>query len=90
MAQIMYKAHNNLLCRSTQRLFETRESRYDLRGTGFFKKTKTRTNIKQRCVSVRGVNLWNSCDDELKMCSSLSSFKNMYKTRAIRKYVNQV
>lgn len=38
MAQIMYKAHNNLHCCSTQRLFETRESQYDLRGTGFFQK----------------------------------------------------
>ena len=90
MAQIMYKAHNNLLCHSIQELFEIRESRYDLRGTDFFKKTKIRTNIKQRCVSVRGVNLWNSCDNELKRCISLSSFKNMFKSKVLQKYINPV
>ncbi len=90
MAQMMYKVYNNLLCYSTQRLFEIRESRYNLRGTGLFKKTKTRTNIKQRSVSVRGVNLWNSCENELKLCSSLSTFKNMFKTKILQKYKNQV
>lgn len=49
MAQIMYKAQNNLLCRSTQKLFKFRESQNDLRGTDVFKTNKIRTNIKQRC-----------------------------------------
>ena len=40
----------------------------------------------QRCVSVRGVDLWNSCDNELKRCSSLSSFKNMFKIKIQKKH----
>uniref|UniRef100_A0A669C5X4 Reverse transcriptase domain-containing protein n=1 Tax=Oreochromis niloticus TaxID=8128 RepID=A0A669C5X4_ORENI len=89
MAQIMYKAQNNLLCRSIQKLFKVRESQYDLRGTDVFKTNKIRTNIKQRCVSVRGVNLWNSYDNDLKRCSSFSLFKNMFKNRVLEKYINQ-
>lgn len=60
MAQVTYEVHNNLLCYSVQKLFETTESQRDLRGTGLFKRTKIRTTTKQRWVSVRGVNLWSS------------------------------
>lgn len=35
----MYKAQTKLLCCSTQKLFEVRESQFDLRGTDFFSET---------------------------------------------------
>lgn len=55
------KVHSNLLFHNTPKLFEIRECSYDLRATNADeKKTKTRTNIKQRWVSVRGVRLWNN------------------------------
>lgn len=46
IAQIMYKAQNNLLCRSTQKPFEIRDSRYDLRGTDIFKKKQDKNKYK--------------------------------------------
>lgn len=39
MTQIMYKAQTKMLCCSTQKLFEVRESQFDLRGTDFFSET---------------------------------------------------
>lgn len=45
--------------------------------------------IKQICVCVRGVNLWNSYDSDLKRCSSHSLFKNMFKTTVLEKYINE-
>ncbi len=32
-----------------------------------FKKVRARTNVKSRCLSVKG---WNKCDKELKVCNS--------------------
>lgn len=51
----MYKVPNEFLCQSIEKLFEIR----DFRESSVFKNTK----IKQHCVSVTAVNLWNSCDD---------------------------
>ena len=65
-AIMMYKAHNHLLPCCVQELFRPRESKYNLRGTAIFKQSHWRVNIKGRCVSVRGVKLWNSLDDEQK------------------------
>lgn len=85
-AIVMYKAHNHLLPCCIQELFRPRESRYNLRGIAIYEKTHARVNIKGRCVSVRGVNLWNSLEKELKNCVSLNSFKKMYKIKKINKY----
>lgn len=61
-AQRMYKVCNNLLSNCIQRLFEMRESQYKLRGIYVFKKIRARTNVKNKCISVKGVNPWNNCD----------------------------
>ncbi len=44
---------------------------------------------KSRCLSVKGVNLWNKCDKELKVCNSLCQFKKMYKNKVINNYMTQ-
>lgn len=80
MAQIIYKVQNKLLCCWIQKLFEVNMT------SGEQIKTKIKTNIKQRCVSVRGINLWNSYDSNLKRCSSFSFFKTCLK---LEKYINQ-
>ena len=85
-AKIMYKAHNNILPPSMQELFKARESRYALRGTCIFKKGSANTNTKGRCISVKGVNLWNNLDKELKMCTTITKFKRMYKNKLLNKY----
>ncbi len=52
-----------------------------------FKKVRARTNAKSRCLSVKGVNLWNKGDKELKVCNSLCKFKKMYKIKMINDYM---
>ena len=85
-AIIMYKAHNHLLPTCVLELFRPRESQYELRGTAIFRRNNARINNKNRCVSVIGVKLWNSLDNELKNSSSIYKFKRMYKTKVINKY----
>ncbi len=83
----MYKVYNNLLPNCIQRLFKIRESQYNLRGLYMFKKVRARTNAKSRCLSVKGVHLWNKGDKELKVCHSLCKFKKMYKNKMINDYM---
>ncbi len=54
-----------------------------------FKKVRARTNAKSRCLSVKGVNLWNKCDKELKLRNSLCQFKQMYTNNVIKNYMTQ-
>ena len=85
-AIIMYKAKNDLLPTCIQQLFHSRQSLYNLRGVAIFKGTNVRINSKERCVSVRGVKLWNSLDDHLKNSTSLKVFKRLYKAKVIERY----
>lgn len=87
---VMYKVNNNLLPRSIQELFEPRDNHYNLRGSCMYKNKKTRTNIKSRCLSVKGVTLWNNLDTELKTCSSIRKFKIMYKSKVFDKYKSSI
>jgi len=47
---------------------------------------KERNNIKSRCVSVMGVKLRNLLKDDLKLCTSLSSFKRSLKQKIVNEY----
>ena len=85
-ALIMYKVYHKQLPHCILELFTERESQYQLRGTAFFSRSKVRTDIKARCLSIRGVCLWNSLEDELKMCPTVSKFKIMFKNQVIDKY----
>ena len=74
-----------------QELFKPRESRYELRGFGIFKKSNiSRTNTKERCLSAIGVNLWNKLDNELKTSNSIFQFKRKYKSMTIEKYIDSL
>ena len=66
-----------------------RESRYSLRGKHMFKQKKERINVRSRCVSVRGVKLWNKCDNELKECSNMGTFKKLLKKKILDGYIEQ-
>lgn len=56
-----------------------RECQHDLRGISMFKKQLVRTNVKYHCITVKGVNLWNNCSEELKTCKTLRKFKQAFK-----------
>ena len=85
-ALIMYKAYHNQLPHCMQELFKERDTEYELRGTGVLKRSNARINIKARCLSVRGVCLWNSLESKLKMCPTVKIFKKMFKDKVMDKY----
>ena len=64
-----------------------REGKYELRGTAMFRTTAVRTNAKGRCISVIGVKLWNSLDNELKLANSIKTYKKLYKAKVIDTYI---
>ena len=85
--EIMFRANSNSLPASIQCLFKLREGKYNLRGLFIFEtRTKVRTNIKARCISVWGVKEWNSLSNEFKSCTSQWKFKKALKTKIIQEY----
>lgn len=83
----MYKVHNYLLPQRLQDKFKLRDSSYDLRGSSIYQKPQVRTGLKNRCVSVRGVQLWNSLNKDLKCSNSIHSFKKIFKANVMEKYI---
>ncbi len=83
----MYKVKNEILPPSIQKLFKTRDSQCNLRRMLLFEKPKIRTN---HCVSVRGVNVWNSCPENVKLRSTLVGFKKLYKNNVISRYSMEI
>ncbi len=51
-----------------------------------FSNKRVRTNVKGRCVTVKGVKLWDNCDSELKECNKMGRFKKLFKNKTIEKY----
>ena len=85
--EIVFRAKSKSLPGCIQRLFKTREGRYNLRGISIFKTDKkARTNVKARCVSVLGVKQWNNLNDVLKLCNSQVIFKKALKSKIIQQY----
>ena len=82
----LYRANHNLLPSCLQKLFQSKENKYELRNKGMFEPNWARTNTKKHCITVKGVSLWQSCDKELKKCSTLYKFKKMFKSKAINNY----
>ena len=56
-----------------------RESKHDLRGACMFKKHLVRTNAKYHFVTIKGVNVWKNCSEEMKTYGTLIKFKNSLK-----------
>lgn len=85
-AQIMYKVKNHQLSNSIQGLFQMRDSKHNLRGESVFQKKHIRTNAKYHCVTTKGVNVWNSCSDKMKSCTTISKFKRLFKNHVLNGY----
>ena len=69
-----------------QRKFEKRESHYNLKGTDIFKKPKFRTKTMERTVSIKGINLWNELQKEVKQSGTIVAFKKIIKTTILKSY----
>ena len=83
----MFKAKNRVLPGNLQKLFvftsedENHRRRFD------FKHQVARTTLKQMCISVVGVKIWNSQLQDLKGCTDIYRFKKMYKCRKKCQYI---
>lgn len=67
-------------------MFSQREGKYNLRGLFYFRNVKVRTTRKSFCVSVYGIKLWNSLNDQLKQCPDIEQFKKKYKNIIFKRY----
>uniref|UniRef100_A0A3B3IP09 Reverse transcriptase domain-containing protein n=1 Tax=Oryzias latipes TaxID=8090 RepID=A0A3B3IP09_ORYLA len=83
---VMFKARNRDLPEDLQKLFifttgdENHRRKYD------FKQQIARTTLKQKCLSIAGVKMWNSQENQLKSCQNIIKFKRMYKAKQISLY----
>lgn len=84
--QIVFRAHNNQLPRNIQELFQLRENTYNFRGISMFSRPQIRTNTKLHCIPTQGVILWNSSNNDLKLCKNLLQLKYMFKKRILDGY----
>ena len=87
-AQIMYKARNNQLPGNIQKMFSDREGGYNLRGENDFKTQVSRTTLKCFCITIYGVKLWNSMNEDIKLCTSKNRFKKRYKQLIFKGYID--
>ncbi len=44
------------------------------------------TNAKPHCISVKGVNLWNSCRERIQTCRTLSELKQIFENNILNRY----
>ena len=86
-AHIMFKAGKKILPHNIQKLFQARESHYNLRGVCMFEQPLVRINAKYHCISVKGVLLWNKCREELKLSVTWNKFKKMYTIDVLKSYM---
>ena len=85
----MYKAKNVLLPKNIQRLFQiVQNQRYETRQTGQFSLQYFRKIFKSMSVSVYGVKLWNSLNDDWKTCNNEYYQKKQYKEKVLKEYQN--
>ena len=75
---IMFKAHHNELPDSLQEMFNLHVHIYDTRQKYTFSVHRAHTNVKSMCISIYGVNLWNSLHTAITSSRSLHVFKTMY------------
>ena len=79
----MYIAYNNMLPYNLQIYFEKSNCRKQIHS---FKQKFVHTTKKQHCISYCGVKLWNSSDDNLKMCNTVYLLKKSLKEVLLSSY----
>ena len=81
----MYRAYSFSLPDNIQKCFSL-DVTYQTRCEKRFKNSFVRTNLKAMCLSIKGIKLWNSLDNNLKSCSNINTFKKELKLTYIEKY----
>ena len=83
----MFKAYRYILPMNVHKLFRIHESLYSSRHKCKFKQIYVRTNLKNMCIFVTGVKLWNTLDNSLISCKNIYHFKKCYTDRLLNIYV---
>lgn len=83
---VMFRAKSKALPENLQKLFVFSSEDEIHRRKFNFKHQFARTTLKQMCISVVGVKMWNSLHSDIKSCLNICQFKRMYKERLIRHY----
>lgn len=84
--EFIFKVKNKSLPDCILNRFVLRENNYNLRGICIYKIHSVRTNVKNRCVSILGVKLWNALTDDLKLSASPHIFKKALKGKLLQSY----
>ena len=80
-ATFMYKAFHKLLPCNLQKYFTIKSNVYGIetKQKNMFYQSYVRTTKKQHCISVAGVKLWNSLNNNLRNSHSVQMFLKKYK-----------
>lgn len=77
---VMFKAKNRALPENLQKYFAFRSENQEEHGRKFdFKHPYAWIAFEQMCITVCGVNLWNSLKINFKVITTIHHFKKMYK-----------
>ena len=84
----MYKANSKMLPKNLQLMFKDSSSQktYSLRNKHDCHYKYVRTKQKQMCLSIYGIKLWNSMQNEIKYSKTIISFKSKYKLYLLNQY----
>ena len=89
-ALFMYKVSKKSLPSNLLAMFDIKQPNefYNLRSKSkeMFELKYVRTEQKQMSLSIHGVKIWNSIDEDIKTCKSIHSFKTKYKTLLLSQY----
>ena len=83
---VMYKAKSRTLPVYLQQLFVFGSEKEEHRRKLHFKHPYARTTLKQMCISVVGVKLWNSQQKDLKNCLCIFQLEKLYRLRKMGLY----
>ena len=83
---VVHKAKNRELPEQLQKLFAPSSENEDHRRRHDFKHRFARTTLKQFCISVIGIQLWNVQKKELKSCETIFQYKKLFTLEKIKNY----
>jgi len=84
----MHKAFTQELPLNNQKYYVVKTSLYASRFENNFKLSILKSSIKDHCISVIGVKLWNSQPENLKLLRQLHIYKNHIKKALLANYAH--
>ena len=85
---IMYKIYNKLMPNnflSRFKMVHTTHAHNTCQENNFETKY-CRTTLKSMCISVKGANMWNCLNKNIKHCTNVFAFKKRYRSLLVSKY----